>query len=511
MAEETDNGSLSRLFAGILLVSLVGVLILYDWYSGTLKQALSEKDAQRVAVEQRVEEASRENARLAKTEAGLLAQIEQREAQHQGEIDRLADERQKSAEALAESVARYEAARQEIAALEAERSRSQVEMEQAVAQHREEVAELHQAMTSAAREHEAALAAREQALDAENERLQQEMTARIDFFKTALEGDSPELAAQFAALEGDVEQAKSRQRDAEERVIALEAENAMLEETIASKDQSLADGAALLSKTQEEARAQLRRAEEQRLAEKASADEEIQSLNQDLAEERSALSALQQELQKVTEELNAKLLVATESLEETRGELAATIEAATSKEASLQQRIDAADARITDLERQVVLERQMAAEKLASSEEAGRKAVEQLRGLYEGFGRLGATRTDRGMLLNLGGKELNFRIGQAEFRSDELPSLDQLAQFLNAHPLLSARIEGHTDSLGQETTNLELSQARADTVLAALVERGVAAERLSSEGMGEANPVATNDTKYGRYKNRRVDIYITGY
>jgi outer membrane protein OmpA-like peptidoglycan-associated protein len=115
------------------------------------------------------------------------------------------------------------------------------------------------------------------------------------------------------------------------------------------------------------------------------------------------------------------------------------------------------------------------------------------------------------MLLNLGGKELNFRIGQAEFRSDELPSLDQLAQFLNTYPELSARIEGHTDSMGQETTNLVLSQARAENVLAALVERGVAAEQLSSEGMGEANPIATNDTKYGRYKNRRVDIYITGH
>jgi outer membrane protein OmpA-like peptidoglycan-associated protein len=511
MAEEADTGSLSRLLAGILLVSLVGVLILYDWYSDTLKRALSEKEAQRIAVEQRVEEANQEIRRLGKTEAGLLAQIEQREAQHQGEIDRLTDERQKSAEALAESVARYEAARQEIAALEAERAKFQVEMEQTVAQHDKEVAELNQAMTTAAREHESALAAREQALQAETERLQQVMSARIELFKIALEGDSPELAAQLAALEGDVEQAKSRQLAAEEKVIALEAEKAALEETIASKDQSLADGAALLSKTQEEAKAELRRAEKERLAAKASADEQIQSLNQDLARERSALSALQQELQKVTDDLNARLLVAAESLEETRGELAATIEAANSKESSLQQRIDAANSTISDLERQVVLERQMAAKELASSEEAGRKAVEQLRGLYEGFGRLGATRTDRGMLLNLGGKELNFRIGQAEFRSDELPSLDQLAQFLNTHPELSARIEGHTDSLGQEATNLKLSQARADTVLAALVERGVTAEQLSSEGMGEANPIATNDTKYGRYKNRRVDIYITGY
>ena len=511
MAEEADNGSLSGLLAGFLVVSLVGVLILYDWYTDTLKEALSEKEAQRIAVEQRVEEANREIGRLGKTEAGLLSRIEQREAQHQDEVDRLSDERQKSVEALAESVARYDAARQEIAALTAERSKLQVAMEQIVAQHREEVTELNRAMTTAAREHEAALAAREQALRAETGRLQQEMTARISLLETALEGDAPELATQLAALEGDVEQAKSRQLDAEEKVIALEAEKAVLEETIASKDQSLADGAALLSKTQEEARAELRRAEEMRLAEKEAADEEIQSLKHNLAKERSALSALQQELQKVTDDLNARLLVATESLEETRGELAATIEAATSKESSMQQRIDAADSRISDLERQVVLERQMAAEKLAASEEAGRKAVEKLRGLYEDFGRLGATRTDRGMLLNLGGKELNFRIGQAEFRSNELPSLDQLAQFLNTHPELSARIEGHTDSMGQETTNLELSQARAETVLAALVERGVAAEQLSSEGMGEANPVASNDTKYGRYKNRRVDIYITGY
>ena len=67
-------------------------------------------------------------------------------------------------------------------------------------------------------------------------------------------------------------------------------------------------------------------------------------------------------------------------------------------------------------------------------------------------------------------------------------------------------VTGYTDSVGGDAYNLRLSDRRAETVRDALVAGGVAASRISTKGMGEANPVASNDTASGRARNRRVDI-----
>ena len=67
-------------------------------------------------------------------------------------------------------------------------------------------------------------------------------------------------------------------------------------------------------------------------------------------------------------------------------------------------------------------------------------------------------------------------------------------------------IEGHTDSTGNAAHNLDLSQLRAKTVRAALVAAGIAADRLTTAGLGQTEPVASNDTEAGRAQNRRVEV-----
>lgn len=67
-------------------------------------------------------------------------------------------------------------------------------------------------------------------------------------------------------------------------------------------------------------------------------------------------------------------------------------------------------------------------------------------------------------------------------------------------------VTGYTDSVGSDTYNLKLSERRANTVRDALVADGIAADRITTRGMGESNPVASNDTAAGRAQNRRVDI-----
>jgi outer membrane protein OmpA-like peptidoglycan-associated protein len=89
------------------------------------------------------------------------------------------------------------------------------------------------------------------------------------------------------------------------------------------------------------------------------------------------------------------------------------------------------------------------------------------------------------------------------------PLLKQVAAVLRANPQVELlRIKGHTDSQGNDAMNLDLSKRRAASVRAFLVKEGIAAERLESEGYGEARPVDTNSTAAGRENNRRVEFTI---
>ena len=84
------------------------------------------------------------------------------------------------------------------------------------------------------------------------------------------------------------------------------------------------------------------------------------------------------------------------------------------------------------------------------------------------------------------------------------------AAFLRSQPAADrVRIVGFTDSVGEDSSNLELSVRRAEAVRDYLVRNhGLLPERLLAGGMGEAEPVASNDTEAGRRSNRRVEIYI---
>jgi outer membrane protein OmpA-like peptidoglycan-associated protein len=101
-----------------------------------------------------------------------------------------------------------------------------------------------------------------------------------------------------------------------------------------------------------------------------------------------------------------------------------------------------------------------------------------------------------------------FRSGSATITDDSLPALDELASYLALCPEAGIHVEGHTDADGEEVTNLELSVARAEAVVAALIDRGVGFERLYAVGYGEALPVADNTTRAGKQANRRIAFTI---
>jgi outer membrane protein OmpA-like peptidoglycan-associated protein len=87
--------------------------------------------------------------------------------------------------------------------------------------------------------------------------------------------------------------------------------------------------------------------------------------------------------------------------------------------------------------------------------------------------------------------------------------LDQVASILKSHPeLTKVRVEGHTDADGSDEANLDLSDRRAKAVRRYLAERGVDEERLDAQGFGETRPVAANNNKKNKEKNRRVEFVI---
>ncbi|WNG17550.1 kelch repeat-containing protein [Cystobacter fuscus] len=99
-----------------------------------------------------------------------------------------------------------------------------------------------------------------------------------------------------------------------------------------------------------------------------------------------------------------------------------------------------------------------------------------------------------------------FPVGESTLREEEKRQLDDIADYLKAHPELSVRIEGHTDSTGPEELNLTLSQQRADMVREYLIERGIAGSRMTAKGYGSSRPVADNSTPEGQRANRRVEF-----
>lgn len=105
--------------------------------------------------------------------------------------------------------------------------------------------------------------------------------------------------------------------------------------------------------------------------------------------------------------------------------------------------------------------------------------------------------------------KIYFDTGKATIQAKSGSLLDEIAAVIKGNPdLLKIRIEGHTDSVGSDITNLRLSQARADSVKAALSQRGVEAGRLDAAGFGEMRPIAGNDNEKGRAQNRRVEFII---
>jgi len=103
-----------------------------------------------------------------------------------------------------------------------------------------------------------------------------------------------------------------------------------------------------------------------------------------------------------------------------------------------------------------------------------------------------------------------FDFNKTTLRPDSEGTLQRILAFLQRETALAVEVQGHTDNIGGDDYNLKLSQGRADSVKAWLVQHGVTATRIATRGYGRQQPIADNDSDEGRAKNRRVELARAG-
>jgi outer membrane protein OmpA-like peptidoglycan-associated protein len=114
----------------------------------------------------------------------------------------------------------------------------------------------------------------------------------------------------------------------------------------------------------------------------------------------------------------------------------------------------------------------------------------------------------RGLIVNM--SDVLFDTGSSTLKPGAREKLAKISGILLAHPGLTLQVEGHTDSVGTDEFNQELSGRRADGVRDYLAQEGVPASTMTARGFGKTQPVATNDTPEGRQRNRRVELVVNG-
>jgi OOP family OmpA-OmpF porin len=100
----------------------------------------------------------------------------------------------------------------------------------------------------------------------------------------------------------------------------------------------------------------------------------------------------------------------------------------------------------------------------------------------------------------------NFETGKSDLKSESFAAIDNLVEYLNRKTDVRIEIDGYTDDVGSESSNMTLSMARANTVRAYILTKGISPDRVTAKGFGMDDPIADNATAEGRAQNRRMEV-----
>lgn len=318
--------------------------------------------------------------------------------------------------------------------------------------------------------------------------------------------DSYQKAAQLLA------QAESYQRQ--------KGEKKQIEMTAREAVQTAEDARAItIKRLDEEKQAQERAAAAEREA-KAKADAEAAqraSLEAQLAAERAAREKAEAEAakaaaliqQQAAEAEAERNRIAAEQAARQKAEAdAAAANAEAAKAAALAQQqaaqADAARSQAEAARAQAEAEKARKAMQDSEAEKAALRAqlLQQLNTILQ------TQDSARGLIVNM--SDVLFDTGSYTLRPAAREKLAKISGVVLAHPGLNLQIEGHTDSVGGDDYNQQLSENRAAAVRDYLIEQGVAASSVTARGFGKTQPIASNDTPEGRQRNRRVELVVNG-
>jgi outer membrane protein OmpA-like peptidoglycan-associated protein len=239
----------------------------------------------------------------------------------------------------------------------------------------------------------------------------------------------------------------------------------------------------------------LKRQEEQRVAQEreAAADREAQ------AKAQAEHSRLQAE-----EDARRRSQAETEQRLETERRARAEAERAAAEAQARTAQAQADAAREHSLKDQAAAEQARQIAQRAEQEKAALRAalVQQLNLILE------TRESARGLIVNI--SDVLFDTGQYTLKPAAREKLAKVSGIVLAHPGLRLEVEGHTDSVGSDEFNQQLSEKRAATVRDFLAQQGIGINALSARGFGKTMPVASNDTAAGRQLNRRVEMIVAG-
>lgn len=171
-----------------------------------------------------------------------------------------------------------------------------------------------------------------------------------------------------------------------------------------------------------------------------------------------------------------------------------------------QQKVAEAETRQLHAQRDDILLSARSREAELARERAAASAI-RAENLEQELAALRARETERGLVMTLE-EDVLFEYNRADLKPGAMRNLYPLMTFLREHPTRTLIIEGHTDSTGSDSYNLDLSQRRAAAVRDFLVINGISFDRVMVRGYGEAYPVTSNDSAAGRLQNRRVEVVI---
>jgi outer membrane protein OmpA-like peptidoglycan-associated protein len=242
----------------------------------------------------------------------------------------------------------------------------------------------------------------------------------------------------------------------------------------------------------ETARAQAQAEEDSRLRAQAETDKRLEAERRARAEAERAVAEAQAELAR------ERALREQAAAEQARS-AAARAEA---ERAAAQAQAEAERARALNEQASAEQARQAAARAEREKAELRSSLVQQLNLILD------TRETERGLVINI--SDVLFDSGQYTLKSIAREKLARVSGIVLAHPGLRLQAEGHTDSVGTDEFNQQLSQKRALSVRDFLIEQGIPITSLSAEGFGKTMPVASNDTASGRQRNRRVELVVAG-